>query len=93
MKKSIFVLAAILAAFVLNACSPAEGTRVNINANAKGCKVYFEAALAWENCTSVDNTGVVEDHPELGHEYAGRVRVVTRNGAYWFEPGQLTAVP
>lgn len=93
--KTRFFLAAILAALILTACSPAAGQAVKIQSGAYGCQTWYEAALAWVNCSPAGGfTGVVEDHPELGHEYNGRVRVrIEGFGPLWFEPGDVRVVP
>ncbi|OHA75878.1 MAG: hypothetical protein A3A32_02590 [Candidatus Wildermuthbacteria bacterium RIFCSPLOWO2_01_FULL_48_35] len=95
MKTRIF-LAALLAALILTACSPDTGSVVRIKDDAHGCQTWFQAALAWTDCQSVGKglLGVVEDHPNLGHQFEGRIRVFTeKRVVLWFEPGDIKIVP
>lgn len=90
--KTRFFLAALAAALILTACSPAAGQAVKIQSGAYGCTTWYQAALAWVNCYSTTGgSGVIEDHPDgLGHKYNGRIRVQTAAfGPLWFEPGDV----
>jgi len=97
MKRRVrFLLAALVAALLLSACSPNAGTAVVTKHGAYGCRVWYQAALAWTTCRQAgDLTGVIEDHPDgLGHELNGRIRVrLGDHGVFWFELGDVRIVP
>ena len=92
MKNTRFFLAVLATALILTACSPDAGQAVVTKSGAYGCRVWYQAALAWVNCYQAgDLPGVIEDHPDgLGHELSGRWRIRLEDGSVlWFEPGDV----
>lgn len=91
--KTIVLTVLFVAALLLTACAPEAGTVVRIKDGAHGCQTWYQAALAWTDCQPMGKglLGVVEDHPNLGRQFEGRVRVFTeRRVVLWFEPEDLS---
>lgn len=78
---------------LLVACAPKPGTNVHIkNENAIGCRVFASYAGEWTDCIPLprETRGIVANHPEIGSELAGRVRVVFNGyGPFWMNPNNL----
>lgn len=94
MKKTIVFILSL--GLLLTACAPKPGANVSIkNENAIGCRVFVTYAGEWTKCLPLPiyTQGVVTNHPELGHDFAGRVRVTLEGyGTYWMLVEDLEAI-
>ena len=94
MKKVIVLILSL--GLLLTACAPKPGTNVSIkNENAIGCRVFATYAGEWTDCLPLPiyTQGVVTNHPKLGHEYIGRVRVtLVGYGTYWMQVDDLEVI-
>lgn len=98
MKKSIFVLAALLAVAYFSFTSlasalsaPKPGDQVTVVGGTM-CRTYNVVEQRWADCRHAPTqvTGVVERHPEGPFEVDGHTRVVLANGTIgWFTTSQL----
>ncbi len=73
---------------LLGACAPNAGTIVKVRDQATGCATYVQKDDMWLNCQKVGSqNAVVTDHPEIGHELGGKVRLELVGGkVLWFMP-------